>query len=161
MINRKQKVMNNTLYVLVGISGAGKSTFVDNFLKTHPNTIVYSSDKLRAVLGKDESDQSVSGQVFSTIFYNLDRDLSANKDVLVDATSLTVRDRKKYVDIAKKHNAKIIAYVLERDKKTILSNQKARYASGGRFVPEDIVDKMFLKYKRPTVEEGFDEVILV
>jgi predicted kinase len=152
---------NNVLYVLVGISGTGKSTFVDRFLKTHPDITVYSSDKLRAVLGKDESDQSVSGQVFSTIFYNLDRDLKSNKNVMVDATSLTVKDRKKYIDIAKKHNAKIIAYVLERDKQTILANQKARSFSGGRFVPSDVIEKMFLKYKRPITDEGFDEVILV
>lgn len=153
--------MNNTVYVLVGISGAGKSTFIEKFLESHPDVVVYSSDKLRAVYGTGEEDQSVSGLVFSTIKYNLDRDLKNGKDVMIDATSLKRRDRKIYVDIGKKNNANVVAYVLERDKQTIMKNQQSRKNAGGRYVPEDIIDMMFGKYKRPEREEGFDKIILV
>jgi len=75
-----------TLYVLSGISGAGKSTFVNSFVQKNPDVMVYSSDALRAVLGSSESDQSVTPQVFSTIKYNVNRDLSQGKSVMVDAT---------------------------------------------------------------------------
>lgn len=151
----------NTLYVMVGISGAGKSTFIENFLKSNPNVVVHSSDRLRGIIGKDESDQSVTAQVFSTIKYNLNRDLAAGKDVMIDATSLNPRERKDYILTGKRYSAKIVAYVLERDKATLMKNQAKRKASGGREVPEFVIDKMQSKYVRPTQSEGFDEIILV
>jgi len=149
------------VYVLVGVSGAGKSTFIDSFLKKNPNVVVYSSDKLRAILGTSEEDQSVSGQVFSTIKYNLDRDLFQGKSVMIDATSLNRKERKDYVVIGEKHNAEMVAYVFERDKDTIMKNQQKRKSSGGREVPEWVIDKMFSKYTRPSREERFDKIILV
>jgi predicted kinase len=152
---------NNTVYVVVGISGAGKSTFIDAFLKKNPDVTVYSSDKLRGILGKDESDQTVTGAVFSTIKYNLDRDIKAGKDVMIDATSLNPKERRDYITIGKKYNAKIVAYVLERDKQTLMANQQKRKAAGGREVPEWVVDKMISKYKRPEKSEGFDQIFFV
>jgi len=150
-----------TLYVLAGISGAGKSTFVNSFVQKNPDVMVYSSDALRAILGSSESDQSVTPQVFSTIKYNVNRDLSQGKSVMVDATSLNPKERRDYIDAAKKHNAKSIAYVFERDKSTLMKNQATRKASGGREVPEFVIDKMLAKYVRPSKNEGFDEIYLV
>jgi len=146
---------------MVGISGAGKSTYVDKLVKNNQNMMVYSSDKLRSILGKDESDQTVTPQVFSTIKFNLDRDLKDKKDVLIDATSLNPSERRDYISIAKKHGAMIIAYVLERDKETLMRNQKSRKSQGGREVPEFVIDKMLKKYVRPSKLEGFDEIYLV
>jgi protein phosphatase len=151
----------NKVYIMVGISGAGKSTYVDKLVKNNQNMMVYSSDKLRSILGKDESDQTVTPQVFSTIKFNLDRDLKDKKDVLIDATSLNPSERRDYISIAKKHNAMIIAYVLERDKETLMRNQKSRKSQGGREVPEFVIDKMLKKYVRPSKLEGFDEIYLV
>lgn len=151
----------NNVYILVGISGSGKSTYVDKITKNNQNIVVYSSDKLRGVFGKDESDQSVTPQVFSAIKFNLDRDLKNNKDVLIDATSLTPSERRDYITIAKKYGATVIAYVLERDKETLMRNQKSRKATVGREVPEFVIDKMIKKYIRPSKSEGFDEIYLV
>ena len=146
---------------MVGVSGSGKSTFIDKFLEKNPDVIVHSSDKLRGVLGRDESDQTVTAQVFSTIKYNLNRDLAAGKNVMIDATSLNPKERKDYILSGRKHNAEIIAYVLERDKTTLMKNQLKRKSGGGRQVPEFVIDKMLSKYVRPSTAEGFDSVILV
>jgi predicted kinase len=151
----------NTLYVMVGVSGAGKSTYIDRLVNANPDTVVHSSDKLRGILGKSEEDQSVTPQVFSTIKYNVNRDLAAGKNVVVDATSLTPKERRDYILAAKKHSAKVVAYVLERSKEQLLKNQAKRKAGGGREVPEFVIDKMLAKYVRPSKNEGFDEVILV
>jgi|APGre2960657505_1045072.scaffolds.fasta_scaffold01783_6 predicted kinase len=153
--------MNNTVYVMVGISGSGKSTFIKSFLNKNPNVVVYSSDKLRAVLGKSEEDQTVSGQVFSTIKYNLDRDLALGKDVMIDATSLNPKERRDYVTVGKKYGAKLTAYVLERDRETLIRNQQKRKSEGGREVPDFVIDRMISKYVRPSRDEGFDDIILV
>ena len=51
--------MNNTLYITVGLPGSGKSTYVKNFIKDK-DVEYLSSDELRAIYGKDETDQSVT-----------------------------------------------------------------------------------------------------
>jgi len=50
---------------------------------------------------------------------------------------------------------------LERDKETLMRNQKSRKSQGGREVPEFVIDKMLKKYVRPSKLEGFDEIYLV
>jgi predicted kinase len=149
------------LYVMVGCSGSGKSTFIDKFIQKNTDVVVHSSDKLRGILGSSEEDQSVNGMVFSTLKYNISRDLVAGKDVMVDATSLNPKERRDYILAGQKHGAEVIAYVLERDKNTLLKNQQSRKSAGGRLVPEFVLDKMLAKYVRPSTAEGFDKVILV
>jgi len=151
----------STVYVMVGISGAGKSTQIEKMVSDNPKLVVHSSDKLRGILGTSEEDQTVSYQVFSTIKYNLERDLKNGKDVVIDATSLNRKERRDYIIIGKKYDAKMVAIVLERDKETLLKNQQKRKDAGGRLVPDVIIDKMIAKYHRPTTDEGFDEIILV
>jgi protein phosphatase len=151
----------NQIIVLVGISGCGKSTFADKYMTEHPDTLLLSSDKLRGVIGKSESDQSVTPQVFSIIKRNSDEAIAKGKTVMIDATSLNPKERRDYVDIAKKHNVDAIAYVFERDKATLMKNQEKRGASGGRIVPEFVIDKMLSKYVRPSTSEGFKEINLV
>lgn len=153
--------MENKVYVMVGISGSGKSTYIEKFKEQNPDVIVLSSDKLRGIIGKSEEDQSVTQIVFQTIKYNLGVGLRNNKDVMIDATSLNPKERRDYITIAKKHDAKVIAFVLERDKETIMNNQKKRKSEGGREVPEFVIDKMINKYVRPTKDEGFDEIYLL
>ncbi len=79
--------MNNTLYITVGLPGSGKSTYVKNFIKD--KDIEYlSSDELRAIYGKDETDQSVTSIVFGHIKRKVDEFLKDGKNVLFDATSV-------------------------------------------------------------------------
>ena len=146
---------------MVGVSGSGKSTFIDKFIQKNPDVVVHGSDKLRGILGNSEEDQTVNGLVFSTLKYNVSRDLAAGKDVMVDATSLNPKERRDYITSGRKHGAQVIAYVLERDRNTLLKNQQSRKSSGGRLVPEWVIDKMLAKYIRPNKSEGFDDVIMV
>ena len=151
----------NKLIVLVGISGAGKSTFADTYLKEHPDTVYLSSDKIRGIIGKDESDQSVTPQVFGLIKRNIDQSLLAGKTVMVDATSLNPRERRDYLDAARKYDVDAIAFAFERTREQLISNQEKRSSSGGRRVPDFVIDKMLAKYVRPSVGEGFKEIHLV
>ena len=154
--------MNNKpiMYVFVGISGAGKSTYIEQFKSTHPDAVLFSSDKLRGIIGRNEDDQSVTPQVFSIMKRNSDTEMAKGKNVIIDATNLNAKDRKSWVEIAKKHNATLIAYVMERSKDLLMSRQKIRGAAGGRVVPEDVIDRMLQKYVRPSQQEGFDQIIL-
>jgi predicted kinase len=147
-----------TLVIMVGISGSGKSTKSEEFKKMGYE--ILSSDEIRLSLG-DVNDQTKNGMVFGILRHKLISCLSNNRDVVVDATSLNPRERKDYILAGKRYSAKVVAYVLERDKATVMKNQSKRKASGGREVPEFVIDKMIAKYVRPSTSEGFDEVILV
>ena len=153
---------NLKLVIMVGISGCGKDTYIENkFKHEHPNVKIFSSDDMRQTLTGDANNQACTPQVFSIIKRNADIELSKGNDVLINATNLNPKDRRSWVDIAKKHNATLIAYVMERDRDTLIARQKLRGASGGRVVPDSVIDRMLQKYIRPSRSEGFDETRLI
>ena len=152
--------MNNTIYIAVGLPGSGKSTYAKNFIKDK-NIEYLSSDELRAVYGKDETDQSVTSIVFGHIKRKVDEFLKDGKNVLVDATSVNRRERSDYINTAKKYGAKVIALVFKMDRQGLIDRNKKRGEQGGRVVPDWVIDKMLSKYEEPSTSEGIDEVIYV
>lgn len=153
--------MNNKIVLLVGVSGCGKSTFADKYIKENPEITMLSSDTLRKVLTGDENSQSVTPQVFSIIKVKTEELVKNGKSVLIDATNLIPKNRRDYINIARKYNTPIVAYAFERCRNTLVSNQAKRKSAGGRLVPTDIIDKMLTSYVRPTKEEGFSEIHFV
>ena len=152
--------MNNTLYIAVGLPGSGKSTYAKNFIKD--KDIEYlSSDELRAVYGKDETDQSVTSIVFGHIKRKVDEFLKDGKNVLVDATSVNRRERSDYINTAKKYGAKVVAIVFKMDRQGLIDRNKKRGEQGGREVPTFVIDKMLAKYEEPSYIEGIDVMIYV
>ena len=150
----------NTLYLTIGAPGSGKSTYSKNLIKD--KDIKYlSSDELRAQLGKDESDQTVTGQVFNHIKKKVVEYLEMGDSVLIDATNINKKDRKYYIDTAKQNNAKVIGLVCAVTKNELIERNTKRGESGGRNVPVWVIEKMLNKYEPPTTEEGFDEIIYV
>ena len=152
--------MNNTIYIAVGLPGSGKSTYAKNFIKD--KDIEYlSSDELRAVYGKDETDQSVTSIVFGHIKRKVDEFLKDGKNVLVDATSVNRKERSDYIKTAKKYGAKVVAIVFKMDRQGLIDRNKKRGEQGGREVPTFVIDKMLAKFEEPSTNEGIDEVIYV
>jgi predicted kinase len=70
------------------------------------------------------------------------------------------KTRKKFLEIAKLHNAQTIALVFEIKKETLLERNKKRGEAGGRNVPEDVIDRMLERYECPGTDE-VDKVNMV
>ena len=152
--------MNNTLYITVGLPGSGKSTYAKEFIKG--KEIEYlSSDSLRAVYGKDETDQSVTSIVFGHIKRKVDEFLKDGKNVIVDATSVNRKERSDYINTAKKYGAKVVAIVFKMDRQGLIDRNKKRGEQGGRVVPDWVIDKMLNKFEEPSYDEGIDVMIYV
>lgn len=148
--------MNPTLIVMVGISGSGKSTFA-NGLKTSMNATIVCPDDIRKELFGDANVQTDGNRVFSIARKRVSDLLAQGKNVVIDATSPTARDRRGWVEIARANDAKAIAYVV----KVPVDVAKKRNLGRDRQVPDWVIDKQAAKFTVPTAGEGFDKIITV
>lgn len=137
----------------MGLPGSGKSTY---FARLGANPI--SSDAIRLQLADDENDQSIHARVFATVRYLLRQRIALHRDTTyIDATNLTRQDRKQFIKIARANGCAIEAIYFN----VPLEICKARNAARGRVVPEHALDLMAAKLVPPSVEEGFDRVVIV
>ena len=98
------------LVVLVGASGAGKSTFAH---KHFAQTEVLSSDVFRGLVADDPRDQSATADAFGALLDIADRRLRRGLLTVVDATSVRPEDRKVLLDLAKERDVFAVAVVLD------------------------------------------------
>lgn len=141
------------IVIAVGLPGSGKSAY---FARMGVNAI--SSDAIRLQLADDETDQTIHKQVFATVRYLLRQRLALGRAVTyVDATSLTAKERRPYIKIARERECAIEALYFD----VPLSVCKARNEARGRMVPGAAMDAMAAKLTPPAATEGFDAVRVV
>ncbi|MFE3109549.1 polynucleotide kinase-phosphatase [Kitasatospora indigofera] len=103
-------VTDVSLVVLVGTSGAGKSSFArKHFLPTQ----VVSSDFCRGLIADDENDQSASAEAFELLHHIVGKRLAGGRLTVVDATNVQPEARKQLIRIARDHDVLPIAIVLD------------------------------------------------
>lgn len=88
--------------LFVGISGSGKSTYIQNHLSGIPNLIIISPDDIRRELTGDVSDQSRNQEVFKLAEKRFISALYDSDDVVVDCMNLSVKSLKRWISLAKK-----------------------------------------------------------
>ena len=148
--------MKPILAVMVGISGSGKS-FFSTGLQSSLGAKLVQTDAIRQELTGDATDQTQNHRVFSIARRRVNDELAQGKNVIIDATSLNVKDRKDWVEIGRVNNAEIRAYYVD----VSINVAKERNAKRARQVPEWVIDKQLNKLQPPTREEGFDSVTKV
>ncbi|WP_267617433.1 polynucleotide kinase-phosphatase [Gordonia bronchialis] len=98
------------LVVLVGVSGAGKSTFAHRHFR---DSEVLSSDVFRGILADDPTDQSATSDAFEVLHDIAGRRLRRGLLTVIDATSLRPEDRAGLLALAKEHDVFAVAIVLD------------------------------------------------
>jgi len=99
-----------SLVVLVGVSGAGKSTFAArHFVPTE----VLSSDAFRAMVADDPDDQSASADAFDALHHVAGIRLRRGLLTVVDATSTQPAARTSLIELARSHDVLPVAIVLD------------------------------------------------
>lgn len=145
---------NKALIILVGPPASGKSTWGKKFAQENNLTYV-STDAIRAELGRGEGDQNVSAAAFATARSRVSAALGAGKSAMIDATSVTKKARKDWINLGRGHGAFIIAVAFEVPREELLR----RDAQRERHVGPEIVDRFLNKYERPSDTE-VDKVIV-
>ncbi|HEX8258414.1 MAG TPA: polynucleotide kinase-phosphatase [Allosphingosinicella sp.] len=98
------------LVLLVGASGTGKSSFAaTHFLPTE----VVSSDRARAWVADDETDQAVTGDAFDLVHAVVEKRLKHRRFTVVDATNVQPEARKGLLALARKWHALAVGIVFD------------------------------------------------
>ncbi|MBI4749796.1 MAG: AAA family ATPase [Acidobacteria bacterium] len=140
-----------SLWVVSGIPGSGKSTWISTFTATATSPIVIvSTDDLRAELLGDATDQGANLKIFKTAHSRVRRALRAGISVIFDATNLLKKHRSQVWRIGRTCGARSIAVVLA----TPFSEALRRNQTRSRQVPEAVIARFFLQWQRPTLSEA-------
>ncbi len=94
------------VYILRGVSGSGKSTFIKKLPK---NRVVHSTDSFFYKNGKYMFDLKKLGRYHKKNLENFEKSLKKNKRIIVvDNTNLLAKEAKPYIKKAKEHGYKVI-----------------------------------------------------
>lgn len=145
------------LYLMCGIPGAGKSTFLKNRAKKDTSVIV-SRDAIRFSIVKPEEDYfSHEDEVLAIFWKQINEALAAGKNVFVDQTSITPRSRTWLLQHVHGYKRVTILWI-DECLKTCLERNEMRKGTRA-YVPENVIRRMASQFVVPSVKEGFDAVV--
>lgn len=150
-----------TLYMLIGVPGSGKSTWVKQHQTS--NTLIASSDdyieKQAARLGSTYSDVfNDFVKAGNTHAIETARKAFSNKmDLIWDQTNLTKIGRRNKLKMAP-HNYKKVAVFFSTPHEDVL--KKRLSSRSGKNIPDYVISSMIKTIEKPTRDEGFDAVII-
>ena len=152
--------MKKHLYLMVGVPGSGKSTYVKNILKD--GDIYISRDEIRYSLLTEEDDYfAKENEVIKTFIDNIDKSLVNEEycgDVYADATHLSPKSRAQVLNQLKNKDKVSVIY-LDIPLNVILERNAQR--KGRALVPENVVHRMYNSIILPTKAEGIEELIII
>lgn len=119
----KIEIPEPSLVVLIGATGSGKSTFA---AKHFAPTEVLSSDRCRAMVSDDETDQRVSGDAFEVLHLLAKKRLRNRRLTVIDATNVQREARGALIEVAKEQHASADAIVLDVSAEVCLARNESR-----------------------------------
>lgn len=154
--------MKNKCYQLVGVPGAGKSTWIKNQVKLLGLPVVSTDNFVEAHAAKEGKTYNEVFNDYMPIAVRLMANqvliCQANKlDVIWDQTNTTVNSRKKKFNMLPDYEH--IAVVFATPDKEELDRRLA--SRPGKHIPAHVMRSMIDGFEVPTKEEGFSEIWFV
>jgi predicted kinase len=150
--------------MLVGLSGSGKSTYRNMVVEDSFDTVLSTDDYI-------EEFARLNNKTYNEVFeeqikdaqkrfnHDFDEAIKNGQSIVIDQTNLTVNSRRKKLARVPKDYKKIAVYFCV-DHNIIFEINKQR-AEFGRTLPMSVLYNQIKSLQIPTLEEGFDEVIIV
>jgi predicted kinase len=150
---RSPQAPKGFVVLAIGLPGSGKTTWF-----RRRGVTPLSSDLLRNILFDDVEEQRYQGLVFSTLRSLLRARLIARMPWnYVDATNLSVHERRQWIKMAKSFGYEVQAVFFDVPLDVCLDRNRQR----DRSVSEEVMRRMAEKLKAPGFEEGFAKITLV
>lgn len=167
-----EELIKRRFIIMVGICGSGKSThavWLKNKIKNeYPEydqlgeaneTEIISSDSIREEVFGDVNDQTHNQQVFAEVRKRAIEAIKNKKHVIIDATGLTIKDRRSaisYFDAVSTYRKwyNIEACVMT----TEIQECRRRNKERDRVVPNEVITKQIHKFEIPFYGEGFNKI---
>ena len=152
------------LYILIGVPGSGKSSWVANQMFDWNRTVVASSD------GHIERHAKSIGKTYNDVFKDyapkamklMNADVSdavaKGYDIIWDQTNTSVKTRSFKLKAVPDTYEKIAVMIMTPEDK----EHARRLASRpGKHIPDEVMANMKAQLEIPTEKEGFDNIIFV
>jgi predicted kinase len=147
-----------SLVLLMGASGAGKSTFARKHFRASE---VLSSDYCRYLVSDDENNQAATNDAFEVLRFIAAKRLAGAKLTVVDATNVQPRARKPLLALAAQHHASPVAIVLNVLAATCLDRNRIR---ADRTLNPEVIENQWQELQR-SIEclepEGFHPIYVL
>ena len=146
--------------MLCGIPTSGKSTYVDKLLAMDywKNSVVLSTDYYIEFYAKEQ------GKTYNEVFDEHIKEatqmmdkllkfaIDQGKDIIWDQTNLTAGTRKKKLRrLPPEYHRGVIYFEVSLEEALERNNHRE-----GKFIPKDILKRMWHQFEIPTVSEGFE-----
>jgi predicted kinase len=136
----------NALVLLIGASASGKSTWATRWFEP---TQVVSSDRCRAMVADDESNQGVNPQAFAVFYEIIARRLELGRLTVADSTALTEFPRRRLRELAERAGVPVVAVVVCAGLRQLVRNNHGR----ARQVPAEVLER-HARQVRELVDSG-------
>lgn len=143
------------LTVLCGIQCSGKSTWVKEIGNKFIKTII-SSDDIRKEFPDYDNEK-----VFKLVYQRMNESLQNGKDVVLDATNITIKARKQIFANLKVNCVKeciIFNTPIEECRERLEKRNKDK---NSHYVPPEVLEKYYHSFQIPFYEEGWDSILIL
>jgi predicted kinase len=146
------------LFVMVGIPGSGKTTYVRRHL---PCALRISLDDLRLMMCGQPFDPRIEPAIAvaaeALLGALVPYAARTDTDLVFDATNVTRARRAPVIELARQHGLSPVAIFLECP----LALAQHRNRQRPEQVPPDVIDRFAQRLEPPTLDEGFARIIRV
>lgn len=134
---------------MIGLPGCGKSTWAEQYRRTHKNVVILSSDEIRKELTGEYQCFEKEEEVWKTLD---ERILQYSKQeepitVIVDATNLKNKYRIHYYEVAKDYDVKWLVEIKKNWRKLLEGNKRR---SKDKWVPLQAMKMLRDEYEEPS-----------
>ena len=153
--------MKQTLYIMCGVAGAGKSTFAREMLEDD-TTLWVSRDEIRFSLLSEHDNYHAKEREAWKIFVNtISKYLKLGYSVIADATHLTRRSRARLLNSLSFNRKAVEVCVVYVATSVEMCIERNSQRFDRRHVPTHDVFEMGENLESPLLMEGFDRIIVV
>lgn len=133
------------MLILQGLPGSGKSTWARAWRDLDPeHRVIINRDQIRFLLYRKYRGLTALEELIVTAVETRLATLALRegKSIVIDATNLEARHLAQWIALAERHGVRYERVTLRTPVEECLRRNNLRAASGGRFVPEEVIVDM-------------------